>query len=114
MSTLKKKSLASSYKVTMDDMRQNLSKHDKLWSHTIHAPVISTIASVLSHSLLRARSLLTGGVAAGIVLIATYLLARLHGYEPSGSEPLIGFFIGWLGALIFDGVSALFHRRKRY
>ncbi len=96
----------------MDDMRHDLTSPEAHWSRLMHTSIIQLTTSLLSTTIFRPRSLLVGGFVATITLLATYLLAKLHGYESSGSEPLIGFAIGWMLALVYDGVTALFHKKK--
>ncbi len=112
MSIVDHETLQHSYQTTMDDMRQELNASERFWSYIIHAPIVQPVSSFCSSTILRPRSLLVGGYAVLFVLLGTYLLAKLHGYEPSGTEPLIGFVVGWIAALCYDGIMAVLHHGK--
>lgn len=97
----------------MEDMRHELPSWQRYASYVIHAPVLSPLAHIATRTILRPRGLLIGSLLAAIILVATYLFARLHGYTPSGSEPLIGFVCGWAIGICYDIASLLLYRLKR-
>jgi hypothetical protein len=97
----------------MHDMRDELPRSEAILSRIFHTPGLSSAINLLSTTLLRPRALLTGGIAATITLLSSYLLARLHDYVVSGSEVLLGFAIGWATGLLYDCFVLLIRRVSR-
>lgn len=94
----------------MKDMRQELSLARRTFSYIIHAPVISHIGTLIEVTLLRPYALLFGSILATIAVLATSFIAHLHGYTPSGVEPLIGFTVGWSCGLIYELFRYIFRK----
>lgn len=113
MTKTRKQIFNRSYQKTMDDMRQKLSPKEQTFSHILHSKAGSGLYQILANYILRPRSALIGASMAIIGLLASYLIARLHGYTPSGSEPALGFAMGWSIGIIYDAYMHLSAKAKR-
>ena len=102
MSALNKKQLEKSYRKTMEDMQSELPLVSRIWSISMHAPIISHVATLLGSTLLRPRALVVGAIASITTTLAATLISHLHSYTPSGIEVLAGFSIGWLCGIVYD------------
>ena len=111
MSAPEDKHLQDSYNATMSDMRTELTSPQKVYSYIIHMPVISHIGALIGGVLLRPRSLVIGATFAIITTMATYLIARLHGYTPSGIEAPVGFLLGWACGIIYDLIHYILNKK---
>lgn len=102
MSLIDKNTLEKSYRTTMDDMRHELSPREGTLSKVLHTPPVTKVLDLLLVTIFRPRPLLVGVIAALVGLIASYLIARLHGYTSPEIEPLAGFIVGWCIGALYD------------
>lgn len=111
--TPKRQVIKKGYNSVMNDARGELSSGEALFSRIMHSPVIWQIHRLLITFLLRPRALLVGSAAAIVTLTASFMVARLHGYETAGSEPLVGFMVGWAIGLLYDLCLVSIKSRRR-
>ena len=102
MPTPDKASLATSYKKTMDDMRQELSATERIWSRLVHSPLGTVIGGLCSVVLFRPQALLIGGSLGLATLLGSYLAAHLYNTPLNNTEPLIAFVFGWCIGVLYD------------
>ena len=111
MTSLEKQTIDRSYHTTMDDVRSELGPLESTWSKAIHSPILASIGSILTATILRPRPLIVGAVTAIFFVLAAYLLVRLYGYQVSGFESVLGFTTGWLVGAAYSfsvGLSSRF------
>ena len=104
--------LRASYQTTMHDMRQELSAPARVLSRFVHAAIVRHLLSFLDAWLLRARSLLLGGVFASGAVIADRVITHLYLAPVSGSEPLFAFVFGYVIGLVWDLLSTGFKQPR--
>ncbi len=94
---------------TMKTVRNQLSPVQRSFSKFIHAKPVEVTSELLEETIFR-PSFLWGGVIGGIILGASlYIFARMQGFRLSGSEFIVGLFIGGIIGLI---IERLFWRKK--
>jgi hypothetical protein len=100
------------FKRTMQQAQGHMSPSAQLFSKIIHIRAIEITSDTLAKTLLRPVAILAGSVAAVLVTLSTWLIAKHYGYQLSGSEPLVGFLIGWILGLLYDYTSLIFVSNK--
>lgn len=105
--------LSSSYKKTIDDMRQELSPPERAWSRVIHSTIGRVIGVVVGSVLLRPRSLLIGGSLAITMIVGMYITAWLYDTPYNNTEPLLAFSFGWIVGLLYDLFFVATRRHSR-
>lgn len=99
----------AAFNKTMKSVRTQLSPVQRSFSKFIHAKPVEVTSELLEETIFR-PSFLWGGVIGGIILGASlYLFARAQGFRLSGSEFIVGMFIGGVIGVL---VEKLFRRKK--
>ena len=99
----------AAFNKTMKSVRTQLSPVQRSFSMFIHAKPVEVTSELLEETIFR-PSFLWGGVIGGIILGASlYLFARAQGFRLSGSEFIVGMFIGGVIGVL---VEKLFRRKK--
>lgn len=91
-----------SYQRTMAQIQSEMSAPSRTFSKVIHAKAIEKTSEVTGATIARPNAILAGAVAAFIVSLGTYLLAKHFGYRLSGFETIGAFVLGWIIGLLFD------------
>lgn len=99
---INKRELDATYKRTMQHVQSELSAPSRVFSKFIHIKAIEKTSDALSTTVARPNAVLAGAIAAFIVTLALYLLAKSYGYRLSGFETIGGFTFGWILGLLFD------------
>lgn len=108
-----KRERAASYDRTMDEVRSQLSGPSRTFSNFIHNPTVEKVSDAIGGTIVRPNAVLSGAVFAFLFTLALYLIARLYGYQLSGTETIASFVLGWAVGLIFDYVRLLVLGRNR-
>ena len=99
----------AAFNSTMKTVRTQLSPVQRGFSKFVHAKPVEVVSELLEETIFR-PSFLWGGVIGGLILGASlYLFARAQGFRLSGSEFIVGMFIGGVIGIIFE---KLFGRKK--
>lgn len=99
---LSKKQLDDSFDDTMQEVRKDMRAPSRAFSKFIHAKPIEKASEAVGSTVARPNAILSGAVAAFIVTLGVYLVARYYGYPLSGFETILSFIIGWAIGLLFD------------
>lgn len=91
-----------SFKKTMETVQSQLPKSSRAFSRVIHNPTVERVSEVTGRTVARPNAILSGSVAAFILTLAIYTLAKINGYPLSGFETIAAFIIGWLAGMLFD------------
>lgn len=91
-----------SFKKTMETVQSQLPKSSRTFSKVIHNPTIEKVSEVTGKTVARPNAILSGSVAAFVLTLAIYTLAKINGYPLSGFETIAAFTIGWLTGMLFD------------
>ena len=91
--------------ITKEDRKDSfkkLPKSSRTFSKVIHNPTIEKVSEVTGRTVARPNAILSGSVAAFVLTLAIYTLAKINGYPLSGFETIAAFTIGWLAGMLFD------------
>lgn len=97
---------------TMAAVQSQLSPSSRAFSKVIHNPAIEKASEVTGSTVARPNALLSGAIAAFVLTLAIYLIARFNGYPLSGAESIAAFALGWLCGLAFDFVRIMMLGRR--
>lgn len=97
---------------TMAAVQSQLSPSSRAFSKVIHNPAIEKASEVTGSTVARPNALLSGAIAAFVLTLAIYLIARFNGYPISGAESIAAFALGWLCGLAFDFVRMMMLGRR--
>ena len=97
---------------TMAAVQYQLSPSSRAFSKVIHNPAIEKASEVTGNTVARPNALLSGAIAAFVLTLAIYLIARFNGYPLSGAESIAAFALGWLCGLAFDFVRMMMLGRR--
>ena len=97
---------------TMAAVQSQLSPSSRAFSKVIHNPTIEKASEVTGNTVARPNALLSGAIAAFVLTLAIYLIARFNGYPLSGAESIAAFALGWLCGLAFDFVRMMMLGRR--
>lgn len=92
----------ASYKATMKQVRSELSAPSRAFSKVIHNNAVEKVSDAVGATVARPNAILSGAVAAFVITLGIYLLAKQYGYPLSGFESIAAFIIGWIVGLLFD------------
>ncbi|MFZ1257965.1 MAG: hypothetical protein WAQ25_00665 [Candidatus Saccharimonas sp.] len=92
----------ASYNATMKEVRSQMSRPSQVFSTIIHNPVVEKVSDAVGSTIARPNAILSGSVAAFVVTLVIYLVARYYGYPLSGAETIASFALGWALGLIYD------------
>lgn len=87
---------------TMQEARTHMSAPSRTFSKVIHTPVVEKTSEVVGSTVARPNAILAGSVAAFILTLGLYLIARYYGYPLSGFETIGAFILGWVIGILFD------------
>lgn len=97
---------------TMHTVQSQLSAPSRTFSKFIHHPVVEKVSDVAGNTIARPNAILSGSLAALILTLAIYFIARRNGYPLSGTEMLAAFVIGWVVGNIIDYARIALGRSK--
>lgn len=109
---INKKQLDKSYKQTMKQVQNELSPASKAFSKIIHNKVIEKTSDIVGDTIARPNAMLSGSVAAFVLTLAVYTIAKTVGFQLSGFETILSFIIGWLAGVTYDYLHVLFTGKK--
>jgi hypothetical protein len=99
---ISKKEREASYKRTMKQVQDELPAPSRAFSKVIHNKVIEKASDVIGGTVARPNAILAGSIAAFVLTLAIFLVARYYGYPLSGAETIAAFIVGWLVGLLYD------------
>jgi len=101
-----------SYRQTVKRVQNELPAGSRAFSKVIHNKVVESTSEALASSIARPNAILSGAVAAFLLTLAVYIVAKTIGYRLSGSETIASFIIGWALGLIYDYFRLLVTGKK--
>jgi chromatin segregation and condensation protein Rec8/ScpA/Scc1 (kleisin family) len=110
--TLRSTDREESFEQTMEEVRHDLPRSTRGFSHFIHNPVIERISEVLASTVARPDAILAGGITAFLAVLGLYFYAKYAGFSLQGSETIVAFVIGWLLGVVFDFFKTMFTGKR--
>lgn len=109
---ISKKQRDASFKRTMKQVQDELPVGSRIFSKFIHNKVVEKTSDVVGSTIARPNAILAGAVAAFILTLAVYTVAKTVGYVLSGFETIGAFVIGWIIGIVFDYLRVLITGKK--
>ena len=106
------KAREANFKRTMSDARSHMSAPSRAFSKVIHAKAVERTSDAIGATVARPNALLSGAVAAFILTLVVYLVAKYDGYPLSGFESIAAFILGWVIGLLFDYLRVMITGKK--
>lgn len=103
-----KRDKEAKYRDIMADTREHMSPTSRTFSKVIHNPAVERVSDATAKTVARPNAILSGSVAAFVLVLAVYLVARHYGYPLSGAETIVAFALGWVLGLMFDYFKAMY------
>ena len=101
-----------SYDTTMHEVRSHMSAPSRAFSSFIHNPAIEKISDAVGATVARPNAILSGSLLAFLLTLGIYLLARMNGYQLSGTETIAAFVFGWILGVIYDFLKVMITGRR--
>ncbi len=113
--TITKAEKTRTYKMTMNQMQNQLSAPSRLFSKFIHAPVVEKTSAVVGATVARPSGILGAGIAGFVGITAVMYYAKNNGFEISNSYSLVVllFIGGWLLGLFFEFIFKLIRKTRQ-
>ena len=102
----------NSYTKTIKQVQSELPAGSRLFSKITHNKFIEKTSDVVGSTIARPNAMLSGAVAAFILTLLTYTIAKTVGYALSGFETIAAFLIGWVIGIIYDYLRVLVTGKK--
>lgn len=109
---LSRKELDHAFNNEMSAIRLHMSPVSRSFSKVIHNKTIEKVSDIAGNTIARPNAILTGSLAAFIMVLGVYLIAKYFGYSLSGSETMITFLLGWMIGLIIDYIRSTLRGRS--
>lgn len=105
-------SKAESFNVIMKEIHSQMSAPSRTFSKVIHNKTVERVSEVAGSTIARPDAILSGAIAAFLLTLGVYLVAKNLGYPLSGFETIGAFALGWVLGLAFDFVKVMVTGRK--
>ncbi len=104
---ISKKEKEASFKKHISRVQNELPAGSRAFSKFIHNKGVEKTSEVLGSTVARPDAILSGAVAAFILVLGAYVVAKTFGYVLSGFETIGAFVIGWLLGIIYDYLKTI-------
>lgn len=91
----------------MQQARSHMNPLQRMFSRFIHLRTVSFVSDMVGGTIARPNTILYGSIAAFVLTLVVYIIAKTHGYALAGSETLAAFFLGWLLGITIDYTHTL-------
>lgn len=102
----------TSFTATMEEVQTHMPPTSRAFSHIIHNKAVEKVSDATGSTIARPNAILSGSIAAFILTLALYLIAKNLGYTLSGFETIGAFIIGWVLGIAFDFLKIMVTGRK--
>ena len=102
----------ASFQAHMKHVQAEMSPSRRAFSKVIHAPFIEKTSEVVGSTVARPNAILAGSIAAFILVLAVYLIAKNFGYVLSGFETIAAFIVGWVIGMLYDYFRVMITGKK--
>lgn len=109
---ISKKEKEASFKRHMQQAQTHMSAPSRVFSKFIHNKAVERTSEAVGSTIARPNAILSGAIAAFILVLATYLIAKHFGYVLSGFETIAAFGAGWLLGILYDYLRVMVTGKK--
>lgn len=109
---ISKKEREDSFKRRMSHVQSELPPLQRTFSKFIHSKPVEKASEVVGSTVARPNAILSGAIAAFILVLVVYIVAKSLGYVLSGFETIGAFILGWILGLVYDYLRAMFTGKK--
>ncbi len=102
----------ASYQATMKQVRSELSPSSRAFSKVIHNKTVEKVSDAVGATIARPNAILSGAIAAFVLTLGVYLVAKQYGYPLSGFESIASFALGWVIGIVFDYLRVMITGKK--
>lgn len=102
-----------SFQKTMSAIQSQMSSPSRAFSKIIHNPAVEKVSDAAGRTIARPNAILAGSLAAFVLTLGIYLVARSRGYPLSGAETIAAFVLGWAIGLIIDYARVAYQGGRR-
>ncbi len=111
-SNLSRKAKEASFKAHMKRVQNELPPTSRAFSKFIHNKTVERISDAVGTTVARPNAVLSGAIAAFLLVLIVYVVAKTEGYPLSGFETIGAFIVGWILGIVYDYLKALFTGRS--
>lgn len=109
---ISKKERDASFKKHMKQVQAEMSAPQRAFSKVIHNKAIEKTSEVVGATVARPNAILSGAIAAFVLVLVVYLLAKNLGYVLSGFETIGAFIVGWVLGVLYDYFRVMITGKK--
>lgn len=107
-----KKQKETSFKRQMKEVQAELSPASQTFSKVIHNKAVEKTSDIVGATVARPNAILAGSVAAFIITLVVYVVAKNIGYRLSGFETIGAFIVGWAIGMVYDYLRLIVTGKK--
>jgi hypothetical protein len=111
-SPIGKRERDASFNTTMNEVYTQMSAPSRVFSKVIHNKAVEKISDVTATTIARPNAMLSGAIAAFILTLGVYLVAKNLGYPLSGFETIGAFIVGWVLGVSYDFLKVMVTGRR--
>lgn len=106
-SNLSRKAKDASFKTHIKRVQNELPPTSRAFSKIIHNKAVERASDAVGATVARPNAILSGAVAAFVLVLIVYIVAKTLGYPLSGFETIGAFIVGWIIGILYDYLRAL-------
>lgn len=107
-----KKQKEASFKRQIKEVQNELSPTKRAFSKVIHNKTVEKTSDILGSTVARPNAILAGSVAAFVLTLTVYVVAKNIGYRLSGFETIAAFAVGWILGILYDYLHIIITGKK--
>lgn len=104
---ISRKESEASFKRHMSRVQDHMSAPSRAFSKVIHNKVVEQTSDFVGSTVARPDAILSGAVAAFILVLGVYVISKTLGYVLSGFETIAAFAFGWIIGTVYDYLKVL-------
>lgn len=109
---ISKKQKEASFKRQMEEIQAGQPPVSRAFSKIIHNKVVEKTSDIVGSTVARPNAMLAGAVAAFLLTLIVYVIAKILGYALSGFETIAAFIVGWAIGIIYDYLRVVITGKK--
>ncbi len=86
----------------MKQVQAEMTQSQRVFSKFIHNSTVEKVSETIGSTVARPNAILAGSIAAFVLVLSVYVIAKTFGYVLSGFETIAAFIIGWVLGTLYD------------